>query len=80
MLQVLFSLVAIYLMWNVFTFKYDGVKSILIIIVIALFGIITGFKMVVSVACLAGMVTGAYMVVKHLIQNVVKFFHKGVKK
>ena len=71
MLQVLFSLVAIYLMWNVFTFKYNGVKSILIIIVIALFGIITGFKMVVSVACLAGMVTGAYMVVKHLIQNVV---------
>lgn len=79
MLQVLFSLVAIYLMWNVFTFKYDGVKSILIIIVIALFGIITGFKMVVSVACLAGMVTGAYMVIKHLIQNVVKFFHKGVR-
>ena len=63
MLQVLFSLVAIYLMWNVFTFKYDGVKSILIIIVIALFGIITG----------------AYMVVKHLIQSVVKFFHKGVR-
>ena len=79
MLQVLFSLVAIYLMWNVFTFKYDGVKSILIIIVIALFGIITGFKMVVSVACLAGMATGAYMVVKHLIQSVVKFFHKGVR-
>lgn len=79
MLQVLFSLVAIYLMWNVFTFKYDGVKSILIIIVIALFGIITGFKMVVSVACLAGMVTGAYMVVKHLIQNVVNVF-KRLKK
>lgn len=79
MLQVLFSLVAIYLMWNVFTFKYDGVKSILIIIVIALFGIITGFKMVVSIACLAGMVTGAYMVVKHLIQNVVKVF-KRLKK
>lgn len=78
MLQVLFSLVAIYLMWNVFTFKYDGVKSILIIIVIALFGI-TGFKMVVSVACLAGMVTGAYMVVKHLIQNVVNVF-KRLKK
>ena len=79
MLQVLFSLVAIYLMWNVFTFKYDGVKSILIIIVIAVFGIITGFKMVVSVACLAGMVTGAYMVVKHLIQNVVNVF-KRLKK
>lgn len=79
MLQVLFSLVAIYLMWNVFTFKYDGVKSILIIIVIALFGIITGFKMGVSVACLAGMVTGAYMVVKHLIQNVVNVF-KRLKK
>ena len=79
MLQVLFSLVAIYLMWNVFTFKYDGVKSILIIMVIALFGIITGFKMVVSVACLAGMVTGAYMVVKHLIQNVVNVF-KRLKK
>ena len=79
MLQVLFSLVAINLMWNVFTFKYDGVKSILIIIVIALFGIITGFKMVVSVACLAGMVTGAYMVVKHLIQNVVNVF-KRLKK
>ena len=79
MLQVLFSLVAIYLMWNVFTFKYDGVKSILIIIVIALFGIITGFKMVVSVACLAGMVTGAYMVVKHLIHSVVNVF-KRLKK
>ena len=79
MLQVLFSLVAIYLMWNVFTFKYDGVKSILIIIAIALFGIITGFKMAVSVACLAGMVTGAYMVVKHLIQNVVNVF-KRLKK
>ena len=79
MLQVLFSLVAIYLMWNVFTFKYDGVKSILIIIVIALFGIITGFKMVISVSCLAGMVTGAYMVVKHLIQNVVNVF-KRLKK
>ena len=79
MLQVLFSLVAIYLMWNVFTFKYDGVKSILIIIVIAVFGIITGFKMVVSVACLAGMVTGTYMVIKHLIQNVVNVF-KRLKK
>ncbi len=75
MLQVLFSLVAIYLMWNVFTFRYDGVKSILIIIVIALFGVITGFKMVVSVACLAGMATGAYMV----IQNVVNVF-KRLKK
>ena len=79
MLQVLFSLVAVYLMWNIFTFKYDGVKSILIIIVIALFGVITGFKMVISVACLAGMATGLCMIAKHLVQNIVKFFHKGVR-
>lgn len=78
MFQLILALVVAFLMYRVFTFKYNGTISILIIFGVAVIGLLAGLQLIISIACLAGLVTAIVMVIKHLIESVGRFF-RGVK-
>ena len=78
MFQLILALVVAFLMYRVFTFKYNGTISILIILGVAVIGLLAGLQLIISTACLAGLVTAIFMVIKHLIESVGRFF-RGAK-
>lgn len=78
MFQLILALVVAFLMYRVFTFKYNGTISILIILGVAVIGLLAGLQLIISIACLAGLVTAIVMAIKHLIESVGRFF-RGVK-
>ena len=78
MFQLILALAVAFIMYRVFTFKYNGTISILIIFGVAVIGLLAGLQLIIAVACLAGLVTAVVMVIKHLLASVGRFL-RGVK-
>lgn len=78
MFGVILSLVAVYLLFNVFTFKYSSSKAILVILGILLIGMLTKSTAMISVSGLFGIVVAVLYMVKHMV-GVIHNIFKGVK-
>ena len=78
MFGIVLSIIAVYLLFNVFTFKYSSPKAILVILAILIVAMITGSLVVVAVSGLFGIVIAVVYTIKHLLDGIHKMF-KGVK-
>ena len=78
MFALFLSLVAMYLLFNVFTFKYSSAKAILIILAILLVGMLTGCGIMLAISGLVGIIAAVVYMLKHLLNGLHNIF-KGVK-
>ena len=78
MFGIILSIVAVYLLFNVFTFKYSSPKAILVILAILGVAMLTGCLIVVAISGLFGIIIAALYMIKHALDGLRKIF-KGVK-
>ena len=78
MFTIVLSLVAVYLLFNVFTFKYSTSKAILVILAILLVGMLTGCVIMLAVSGLVGILAAVIYMIKHMVNGIHNLF-KGVK-
>lgn len=78
MFAIVLSLVAVYLLFNVFTFKYSSSKAILVILAILLVGVLTGCGIMLAISVLVGIIAAVVYTIKHLFDGLHNIF-KGVK-
>lgn len=75
-MQIVLSLVSLYLLWNVFTFKFISGHAVLTLLAIMVVSMITGSKLVLSVSALAGIVAAIFYICKHIAMGVASTMHK----
>ena len=78
MLGIILSIIAVYLLFKVFTFKYSSSKAILVILLILGVAMISKYLIIVAISGLFGIVVAVVYTIKHMFDSIHKMF-KGVK-